>query len=248
MRKDTIIAVFAVGIIAGSVILFYQWAKDRDRREFASGIAELSPRGRVPQTIEALVDAIVLYEERIENHIRDAAQTGAYWKILGIRLADRGMHRDAIYAFEQAIRFNAEDPTLFFLTGESAWIVATSALDFPGLQASERDEYFRLAESAFLRAIDMDVTYGRPRLSLGIMYAVDLDRPQDAIVQLDRFLQTSPRDVSGMFALARSHAMIGQLTQAIELYERILSISGDATVRAEAQSNINHLRDFMWNE
>ena len=245
MKKDTVIALLAVGIIAGSVVLFYNHARNRERRDFASRIAELTPRGGIPRTIEDLVTAIALHEEQIERHVQDAAQTGAFWKILGIRLADRGMHRDAIYAFERAIHFNAEDPTLFFLTGESASIVAASSLEFPGGPVSERAGYFALAESAFLRAIEMDVTYARPRFSLGVMYTFDLDRPEDAIPQLERYLQIVPRDVAAMFVLARAYIMTDQLVPAIELYERILSISRDPSIRAEAEANMNMVRDFL---
>lgn len=245
IKKDTLIALVAVGIIAGSIALFYTQARARERRDLATRIAGLSPRGAVPRTIEGLVEAIALYEERIERHVRDAAQTGAYWKILGIRLSDRGMHRDAVYAFEQAIHFNAEDPTLFFLLGESASVVAASALEFPGGPPSERYEYFALAEAAFLRAIEMDVTYARPRFSLGVMYAFDLERPEDAIVQLERYLQIVPRDVAAMFVLARAYVMTGQVFPAVDLYERILSMSRDPSVRAEAEANISLIMDFM---
>ena len=245
MRKDTFIAVFAIALIAGAVVLFYNHQTNRQRTEMAVGIAALSPRGGTPRTIEALVAAIELYEARIERHVRDAAQTGAYWKILGIRLAERGLHRDAVYAFEQAINFNPEDPTLFFLTGESASIVAASTLEFPGGPVSQRASYFALAESAFLRAIEMDVTYGRPRFSLGVMYTFDLDRPEDAIPQLERFLQISPRDVAAMFVLARAYVMTERLAAAVELYERILSMSGDPVVRGEAQANMDLVRGFM---
>jgi len=248
VKKDTIIALVSVGIVVGSVVAFYQFARNRERRDFAVRIAAVTPRGGTPQTIEDLVTAIAFYEDRIERHLHDAARTAAYWKILGVRLADRGMHRDAVYAFEQAIHLNAYDPTLFFLLGESASVVAASSFDFPGGPVGQRYEYFALAEAAFLRAIDMDVTYGRPRFSLGVMYAFDLDRPEDAIAQLERFLQISPRDVAGMFVLARAYIMTERFAPAIELYERIMSMSRDASVRAEAEANMSFLLDMMWHD
>jgi len=250
LRKDTLIALAALGIIAGSIMLFYHHERSRERRNWAWRIADAGPRGAVPRTIEGLVEAIALYEERIERHVRDAAQTAAYWKILGHRLADRGMHRDAVYAFERAIRISADDPTLFFLLGESASVVAGSSLDVPALGGpapSERDAYFALAERAFLRAIEMDATYGRPRFSLGVMYAFDLDRPQDAIAQLERFLQISPRDIAAMFVLARAYVMTEQFFPAIELFERILSMSRDPSVRERAEANLGELREFLRN-
>jgi len=245
IKKDTLIALFAVGLIVGSIVLFYQHQKNSERKRMATDIAALTPRGATPATIEGLVDAIERYGEQIDRHVRDAAQTGAYWKILGIRLAERGMHRDALFAFEQALNFSPEDPTIFFLTGESASVAAASAMEFPGGEAGDREKYFALAESSFLRAIDLDVTYGRPRFSLGVMYAFDLDRPEDAIPQLDRFLQISPRDVTAMFVLARAYVMTENFIPAIELYERILSMSGDPSVREEAQANMDLLRGMM---
>ena len=245
MKKDTFVALLAVGIIAGSIALFYNFERNRERRNLATHVAGFSPRGATPRTVEGLVDAIARYQARIDRHVRDAAQTGAYWKILGIRLADQGMHRLAVDAFEQAIEFNPDDPTLFFLLGESASRVAASTLEFPGGAPSERLEYFALAESAFLRAIELDATYGRPRFSLGVMYVFDLDRPEDAIVQLGLFLQISPRDVAGMFVLARAYVVTERFLPAIELYERILSMSGDSSVRAEAQANLNMVRELM---
>ena len=245
MKRDTVIALFAVGIIVGSIALFYRVERNRERRNLATQIAELTPRGGLPRTIDDLVTAIALHEEQIERHVRDGAQTGIYWKILGIRLADRGMHADALYAFERAIHFNADDPTLFFLAGESASIVAASSLPFPGAPIGERERHLALAEAAFLRAIEMDVTYARPRFSLGVLYAFDLDRPEDAIVQLERYLQIAPRSVNGMFVLARAYFMMERFAPAIELYERILSMSRDPSIRAEAEANIDLVREFM---
>ena len=245
VKRDTVIALFAVSIIVGSIALFYRVERNRERRSLAASIADLTPRGGLPRTIDDLVTAIALHEEQIERHVRDGAQTGIYWKILGIRLADRGMHRDALYAFERAIHFNADDPTLFFLTGESASIVAASSLEFPGGPVGERERYFALAEAAFLRAIDMDVTYSRPRFSLGVMYAFDLNRPEDAIPQLERYLQISPRSIAAMFVLARAYFMTERFIPAIELYERILSMSRDPSIRAEAEANMSLVRDFM---
>jgi len=244
IKKDTLIALAALGIIVGSVVVFYHFERNRRRLDSAMRIAYLTPGGGTPRTIEALVSAIAIYEEQIERHLRDAVQTRAYWTILGRRLAEQGMHRDAVYAFEQAINFNSEDPALFFFLGESARIVALSALEFPGGPVSERDSYFRLAEAAFLRAIELDPTYGRPRFSLGFMYTFHLDRPRDAIPQMELFMQISPRDVMGMFVLARAYFMTEQFAPARELYERILSMTSDPSVRERAEAHLDLVRSF----
>jgi tetratricopeptide (TPR) repeat protein len=163
-----------------------------------------------------------------------------YWKILATRLADRNMHKDALAALERAIDYNAEDPTLFYLTGLSAATVAASALDFPGASGApdaERDRYFALAESAYLRAISLDPAYARPRYGLGILYVFELDRPAEAVPHLSRYLELMSSDIDAMFALARAHYVTGDNGAAIELYDRILSRTKDQNVKAEAQKN-----------
>ena len=245
IKKDTLIALASIAIIVSALVLFYRFQSNADRREMASGIAMMGGGAGVPQTVEELMEAIELYGRRIERHVEDAAQVGVYWKILGSRLAARGLHRHAIGAFEQAIYFTPEDQTLFFMTGQSAAIVAGSVVDFPGADPAERGEFLALAESSFLRAIAMDPVFGRPRLSLGILYVFDLDRPRDAIPQLERYLNISPQDTTAMFVLARAHFVTGGFREAVELYERVIAISRDQEIRAEAEANIATVREFL---
>jgi tetratricopeptide (TPR) repeat protein len=227
-------------IIGALVVVVYRYESGKTHRDLAKRIAELSPRGGPPETIEGLKAAIAAYEDQIELNVKEGAQAGVYWKILATRLADRSMHRDALDALEKAISYNADDPTLFFLTGLSAAIVAASALDFPGSSGApgaERDRYFALAESAYLRAIKLDPGYAKPRYGLGILYIFELDRPAEAIPHLTRYLELMSSDVDAMFALARAHYATGNNAAAIELYDRILSRTKDQNRKAEAQKN-----------
>jgi tetratricopeptide (TPR) repeat protein len=150
------------------------------------------------------------------------------------------MHRDALEALEKAISYNADDPTLFYLTGLSAAVVAASSLDFPGSSGApgaERDKYYALAESAYLRAIKLDPSYAKPRYGLGILYIFELDRPAEAIPHLTRYLELMSSDIDAMFVLARAYYVTGDNTAAIELYDRILSRARNQNQKAEAQKN-----------
>jgi tetratricopeptide (TPR) repeat protein len=118
--------------------------------------------------------------------------------------------------------------------------MAASSLDFPGASGAsgaERDRYFALAESAYLRAIYLDSSYAKPRYGLGILYIFELDRPADAIPHLSRYLELMSSDIDAMFALARAYYMTGDNNAAIELYDRILSRTKDQNRKAEAQNN-----------
>jgi tetratricopeptide (TPR) repeat protein len=238
--KEAIRGALVLLLIAALIVIVYRCETGKVHRDLAKRIVELSPRGGPPETIEGLRTAIAAYEDQIELNVKEGAQTGVYWKILATRLADRGMHRDALAALEKAISYNAEDPALFYLTGLSAAIVATSSLDFPGASGApgaEKDKYFALAESAYLQAIKLDSTYPRPRYGLGILYIFELDRPADAIPHLVRYLELMSSDIDAMFALARAYYITGDNSGAIELYDRILSRTKDQKRKAEAQNN-----------
>ncbi|MDR1240069.1 MAG: tetratricopeptide repeat protein [Treponema sp.] len=238
--KDAFWGILVLLIIGALVVVVYRYEANKNHRDLAKRIAELSPRGAPPETIEGLRAAIAAYEDQIELNVKEGAQTGVYWKILATRLADRSMHRDALEALEKAIAYNAEDPALFYLTGLSAAIVAASALDFPGSSGApgaERNKYFALAESAYLQAIRLEPDYARPRYGLGILYVFELDRPAEAIPHLARYLELMSTDINAMFALARAYYVTGNNAAAVELYDRIISRTKDQTQKAEAQKN-----------
>jgi len=243
--KDALIGLFVIVTFGALIVMVYHFEMEKGHRDLAKRIAGLSSRGGPPETIDGLKKAIAIYENQIELNVKTGAQTGVYWKILAIRLADKGMHKDAIEAFDRALYYNADDPTIFYLTGESASVAAASTLDFNDNSILERARYQRLAESAYLRAISLDPTYAKPRLGLGILYTFDMDRPADAIPQLDRYLQIMSSDIRGMFVLARAYYMTGDNDRAVELYERIIYRSKDPKVKAEAQNNIGIIRDLM---
>jgi tetratricopeptide (TPR) repeat protein len=241
-KRGAFLGLLVVILFAASILGVYLFERQKSRYELARRIAELSPRGGVPVTIEGLRSAIAIYEEAIEEHVRDAAQAGVYWKILAVRLADRGMHRDALDALEMVIRYQGEDPTSFYLTGISAAIVAKNSLGFSREGApAERGRYFSMAERAYLRAIELDSAYAKPRYGLGILYTFELERPADAIPHLEKYLELMNRDVDAMFALARAYYMIGSYEKAVDLYDRIVVSTKDTAKQNEARNN----RDYV---
>ncbi|MDR1971568.1 MAG: tetratricopeptide repeat protein [Treponema sp.] len=249
-QRGTVLGLVIVLVLAGVILGVYLAERQKSRYVLARRIAELSPRGGVPVTIEGLRSAIAIYEKAIEEHVRDAAQTGAYWKILAVRLADRGMHLDALDALEMSIRYNGEDPTLFYLTGVSAAIVAKNALGLsrtgpPETMPEERERYFAVSERAYLRAIELDGAYAKPRYGLGILYTFEMDRPAEAVPHLEKYLELMSRDVDAMFTLARAYYMTEAYEKAIDLYDRIIVSTKDADKKDEARNNRDYIMGQM---
>jgi tetratricopeptide (TPR) repeat protein len=245
-QRGTILGAVVLLLFAGVILGIYLTERQKSRYELARRIAELSPRGGIPSTIEGLRTAIAIYEEAVEEHVQTAAQAGTYWKILAVRLADKGMHLDALDALEMGIRYNGEDPTLFYLTGVSAAMAAKNSLGFSqGSARAEGGRYFTMAERAYLRAIELDGAYAKPRYGLGILYCFELDRPAEAIPHLEKYLELMSRDVDAMFALARSYYMTGAYERAIDLYDRIMVSTKDMEKKDEARNNRDYIMGQM---
>jgi tetratricopeptide (TPR) repeat protein len=243
--KEFFLGIFVLSILIGAIVLVYRYEKSKAHRDLAKRISELSPRGGPPETIDGLRIAIAAYEAQIELNVKEGAQTGSYWKILAVRLADKGMHRDAIAALERALYYHTSDPTLFYLTGDSASIIAANALQFSINSRSERDFYYSLAESAYLKAIGLDGAYAKPLLGLGILYTFDLERPAEAIPHLLRYLDIFSNDLKALFVLARAYYMTESYGKAVELYDRIIGRTKDPNVKAEAQNNKEFIMELM---
>ncbi|WP_461246377.1 tetratricopeptide repeat protein [Treponema sp. R6D11] len=235
--KETFLATLILIAVCVFVYFVYKEAMQKTNRELAKRIAELSPRGGPPETIDGLRKAIALYEDQIERNVREGAQTGTYWKILAIRLADKNMHNDALDAFERAIYFNTEDATIYYLTGVSAASAAKSLVGFSSNADKERNRLYKLSENSYLRALELDATYAKPMYGLGILYVFELDRPLDAIPYLERYLKINVSDVSAMFVLARAYYSTEKYSDAIDCYDRIINRTKDKNIKEEALKN-----------
>jgi tetratricopeptide (TPR) repeat protein len=237
IKKEALIGMGVIVLIAGAILVFTGYQRNKRRDALARDIAALNPRNGPPETIEGLRTAIRAYEAKIELHVKDAAQTGIYWKILAYRLQDRGLHGEALEALEHAISYNPLDSALHYLTGVSAGAMAKSSLNFEGsAENMTRENYYALAENGYLRAISLDERYVAPLYGLGVLYAFELERPREAIPYLLRSLEISP-EVDAMFVLARAYYMIGSYQEAVAMYERIIDFTGDPEKREEAQIN-----------
>ena len=244
--KEIFMGILVIAVIGTVFYFVYQHVNTKTHRDLAKRIAELSPKGGPPETIDGLRKAIALYEDQIERNVREGAQTGVYWKILAIRLADKKMHNDAIKAFERAIYFNTEDPTIYYLTGVSAASTAKSIVGFSAGDQKEKEKLYKLSENSYLRAMELDITYTKPMYGIAILYIFELDRPKDAIPYLERYLKISTNDIPAMFLLARAYYTTENYSGAVELYDKIISRTKDKKIKEEAQNNKDTIQGLIY--
>ncbi|MDR1909053.1 MAG: tetratricopeptide repeat protein [Spirochaetaceae bacterium] len=248
IKREVLTGLCVILILTAGAVVLYNVVKGRERDGLARRIVSLGSRDGPPETIEGLREAIGRYERQIERHVEDAARTGTYWRILAVRLQDRGLHNEALGALERAVAYYPGDASLLYLTGLSAAAVAKSYLDFSGgaYNANAGSRYYALAEDAWLKAIALDGAYGRPRYALGVLYVFELNRPQDAIPVMERYLESAPLDADGMAVLAHAYALTGQYQAALDYYDRIIAVTGDAAKRAAAEESRQRVMDAYY--
>jgi tetratricopeptide (TPR) repeat protein len=229
-----LVAIIMVAVIVLLVVSIVE--KNAGRSALAKRIFALGGDNQ-GTTVEELKAAIAQYEKRIEHHVNDAAQTGIYWKLLAVRLQDRSLHGEALEALKNAVYYLPEDPAVQYYTGLSAAVMAKSTQIYPGNDDRVRQEYFALAEKAYLRAIELDPNYMQPRYGLGVLYVFELNKSEAAIPHLERYLEIFRNDVDAMFVLARACVVLHDYQTAIDLYDRIIAVSKDEVKRNEAQKN-----------
>lgn len=244
--KQTFCAILGGIIVISGVAGFVHWSKDRERRELAQRISEFGPRKGVPRSIDDLKRAIAAYEELQEQHVRDAAQTGTYWKILATRFQDKEMYTEAVNALEKAIFYSPDDEVLHYLLGVNASYTAKSMYSEGGENSSDKVErYFRLAETAYLRAIELESSYTQAKYALAVLYLFELGEPASAVPQLLSYMEGRSGDTDAMFLLARAYYMSGRFEEAVDWYDRAIPITKDENKRREAEKNRAFIRENM---
>lgn len=242
IKKEIVTGLCVIVVLAAGFTIVYKAMQGREQSGFARRIVSLGSKEGPPETIEGLRQAIARYETKIERHVADAARTGTYWRILAVRLQDKGLHNEALAALKRAIEYYPADPALLYLTGISSVAAARSSLDFSG-SGSESARLYALAEEAWLKAIAMDESYTRPRYTLAVLYVFELGRPQDAIPLMERYLDLTVNDADGMAVLAHAYALTGQYQAALDYYDQVISLTKDANKRAAAEESRRRVMD-----
>ncbi|MDR2097131.1 MAG: tetratricopeptide repeat protein [Spirochaetaceae bacterium] len=245
--RKGLFAIIGFGVIAGGITFAFYYDKNRERLALAREIAEYGPRKGVPRTIDDLKRAIAAYEKLQEQHIKDAAQTGVYWKILASRFQDKQMYFEAIDALQRAIEITPDDETLHYLLGLNAAYGAKSAYDYQddGDMGERSRGYFALAERAYLRSIELEPKYNQARFALAVLYIYELGRPEEGITQLAAYMDTRSGDSDAMMMMARAFYMLGRYREAIDWYDRGIPLIKDKGKRAEAEENRRYVLGLM---
>lgn len=195
-----------------------------------------------PTTKEELQEAIKKFDARALDLATTEAQVGIWYKILGTRYLDQQLYGKAFECFQKALSYYPDNANLYYYVALCAGYLANSTMDFeangPSSSSLEkRQNYLRLAETAYIRALGINPKYYRAMYGLGVLYVFVLQEEDKAIPHLERFLSVQTKDTNAMFVLARAYYMTYDFDKAVALYDKIIELKPNAEKVSEAEAN-----------
>ncbi len=201
-----------------------------------------------PTTIEELEEAIAKYQTRVEDIVSAETRIGSWYKILGTRYFDNKMYGKALETFQTAIEYYPANQNLFCYVGMCAGYMAKAALDYSASGNNPlRENYLNLAESAYLRAIELEPRYVRALYGLSIIYVFEKDEPEKAIPHLELVTEIEKRNFSALMVLARAFYSTGESDRAVEIYDKIINEAKDEEVVGAAKANKSQVLQEAYN-
>lgn len=191
-----------------------------------------------PTTEAELKDAIQKYQARVEDMVLANQQIGIWYKMLGSRYLDNQMYGEALEAFRMATTYYPANQNLYYYVAVCAGYMANQALDYSATgSTAQKFHYLKLAESAYLEAIELDPKYARALYGIGVLYIFELEEPGKAIPYLEALAEVEKRNVDGLFLLANAYYQTFEFERAMEIYDEIISITTSSEKKAQAEAN-----------
>lgn len=182
--------------------------------------------------IDELKEAIEEYESVVNTKVRAALRQATYLKLLAQEYMRTELYGPALDALEEAVRLEPRNQVLHQLMGVCAGFIAKAQP-----REENRARYLTIAESAYLASIEIEPGYIDGLYGLATLYHFELNRHLDAIVLLERLLDRSPSNIPALFVLARSHAALGTIDDAVAAYDRIIENAADRDMAIQARRN-----------
>lgn len=191
-----------------------------------------------PLSIEELQDAIKKYSRRVSETQLAMSQVGMWYRLLGTRYVDNKMYGEALKCFEEALKYYPNNQNLYYYVGLCAGYMSHTALDYGGTGSnSQKYNYLKLSEEAYLRALAIDGRYTNAMYGVGVLYVHELDEPEKAIPWLEKLLTIDTKHTDAMFVLGSAYYMTHDFDNAVSVFDKIISTSKAPEKVAAAEAN-----------
>lgn len=191
------------------------------------------PRERVRE----LQREINKYEKEVEEVVQKLSQVAVFRKLLAEEFLDQQMYGPALENLQAAMELQPANAVLFYLAGASS---AQTGKAFVQDQA-RREEYLRLAEDYYLRALELDSGYRECLYAISVLYVFELGEPAEAEEYLTRLLEIDPGNIQAQFLQARMLVELGRVEEAADRYAEIAEKAPTREQRSRAMANRSQL-------
>lgn len=185
-----------------------------------------------PERIQELKETIAEYEEIVNQKVEAALKQASYLKLLAQEYMRFELYGPALETLEEALLIESQNQVLHQLAGVCAGYLA-KAQARPEIRAA----YLAMAEQFYKMSLKIDPNYKDGLYALGTLYHFELARHLDAVRVLETLLDRSPTHIHALFVLARAHAALGNIDDAVSAYDRIIENAADRDVAEQARRN-----------
>lgn len=189
------------------------------------------------ERIRELEADIEEYEEDVEEVVRKLGEVTVFRKMLAEEFIDREMYGPALDHLQVAMELQPANAVLYYLAGVSAAQTAQAKIQ----DQPEQEEFLRLAEDYYLRALELRPRYRECLYAVSVLYVFELEQPAQAEEYLVRLLEIDPENSRARFLRARMLVQTGRLEDAAELYGDIAEDAPSRELRDRALENRNQL-------
>lgn len=214
------------------IIFIFMGCADKQTKELATQVFETeedSPVNR-DERIKELTSDINKLQKELDATLEKYQKVGNFQRALGIKMMHYKMYYKAYEHFNDAIDFYPNSEMLHYYRGVAAGQYALSQ----DVESVKMD-YLERAKYSYEYSIKLEPGFVKGLYALSILYIYEFDRPDDAKPLLDRLISISTREFDAMLLRGLLYEKDGELNAALDLYDRVLSLSkkDDHIVRAE---------------
>jgi tetratricopeptide (TPR) repeat protein len=220
-------------LLLAAVVTFFGACSSRDPR--LEGLREMEGSNTPapsPERIAELEETIAEYGQVVNSKVEAAMRQANYLKLLAQEYMRSELYGPALDTLREAIVIEPRNAVLHQLAGVCAGYLAKASA-----RAQDREEFYAEAERYYLQSLEIDPNYVDGMYALGTLYHFELGRHLDAVEVLTRLLDRSPGHVQAMFVLARAYVSLGNIDEAVAIYDRIIETAADRNVREQARRN-----------
>lgn len=237
--KKSIVIVFTLVLVA-----MLAGCKTSGKDILKKRIARMQESSGNPITIEEIEQAIKEYYDDAEEISKKNAQIGIWYKMAGIKYLDKKLYGKALECFQKALEYYPDNANLYYYVGNCASYIGNASLDFDATGNYEKMEnYYNLAEKAYLRALAIDDRYAYALYGIGILYVYQLGEPEKAIPHLEKLLTIDTKNIDGMFVLANAYYLTQDYVKSADMFDKIIATTKSDKTKQAAQENKKRVLD-----